>query len=42
MLEEAFAQLEQAFTTAPVLKPPDPSKPFMVEVDASNIGVVSV
>ncbi|KAI4885455.1 hypothetical protein NFI96_014403 [Prochilodus magdalenae] len=40
--ESAFADLKQRFTTAPLLKHPDPSKPFVVEVDASNVGVGAV
>lgn len=37
--EEGFERLKDAFTTAPVLKHPDPSRQFTVEVDASNVGV---
>ncbi|KAI4887888.1 hypothetical protein NFI96_000720 [Prochilodus magdalenae] len=40
--ESAFADLKQRFITAPLLKHPDPSKPFVVEVDASNVGVGAV
>ncbi|KAK3543133.1 hypothetical protein QTP70_011671 [Hemibagrus guttatus] len=34
--------LKQAFTTAPLLGHPDPELPFIVEVDASTIGVGAV
>ncbi len=37
--EEAFQQLKVRFTTAPILTVPDPSRQFVVEVDASNNGV---
>ncbi|XP_069593704.1 uncharacterized protein [Ranitomeya imitator] len=36
--KEAFAALKKCFSTAPVLVQPDPSKPFIVEVDASDVG----
>ncbi|KAK3569917.1 hypothetical protein QTP86_007353 [Hemibagrus guttatus] len=39
---EAFAKLRQSFTTAPILHHPNPEAPFMVEVDASNSGIVAV
>ncbi|KAK3540332.1 hypothetical protein QTP70_029574, partial [Hemibagrus guttatus] len=32
----AFVQLKKCFTTAPILRHPDPSRPFIVEVDASS------
>ncbi len=35
----AFDQLKHQFTTAPILHHPDPNSPFVVEVDASNIGI---
>lgn len=37
--EAALEQLKKAFTTAPILKHPDPSKLFIIEVDASETGV---
>ena len=37
--EEVFEALKRAFTSTPVLKHPDPSKPFSVEVDASETRV---
>ncbi len=39
---EAFQELKQRFTTAPILHHPDPSLPFIVEVDASNIGIGAI
>ena len=35
---EAFCALKDCFTNAPVLAHPDPSLPFIVEVDASEVG----
>ena len=40
--EQAFQALKVAFTTAPILKHPDPEQPFVVEVDASETGVGAV
>lgn len=40
--EFAFNQLYQQFTTAPVLCMPDPTRQFLVEVDASDYGVDAV
>lgn len=40
--EEAFANLNMALFTAPILKHPDPDKPFIVEVDASDTGVGAI
>ncbi|KAK3511379.1 hypothetical protein QTP70_005301 [Hemibagrus guttatus] len=34
----AFQQLKTCFTTAPILRHPDPDRPFVVEVDASSSG----
>ncbi|KAK1797632.1 hypothetical protein P4O66_008002 [Electrophorus voltai] len=41
-MERSFKGLKGAFITAPVLQQPDPEKPVMVEVDASDsvVGVV--
>ncbi len=36
---EAFESLRTAFSTAPILRHPDPHVPFVVEVDASTTGV---
>ncbi|KAL0168962.1 hypothetical protein M9458_037184, partial [Cirrhinus mrigala] len=36
---QAFGDLRQRFSTAPILHHPDPDKPFVVEVDASSTGV---
>jgi len=38
----AFAALKERFTTAPVLLHPDPSRQFVVEVDASDTGIGAV
>ncbi|KAL0177092.1 hypothetical protein M9458_025986, partial [Cirrhinus mrigala] len=38
----AFVSLKEKFTSAPILKHPDPSLPFIVEVDASNCGIGAV
>ncbi|KAL0181849.1 hypothetical protein M9458_021224 [Cirrhinus mrigala] len=38
----AFATLKERFTTAPILKHPDPDLPFIVEVDASDCGIGAV
>ncbi|XP_036408034.1 myosin heavy chain, fast skeletal muscle-like [Megalops cyprinoides] len=37
--QRAFDALKSCFTSAPVLTVPDPSRQFVVEVDASDIGV---
>ncbi|KAK3572131.1 hypothetical protein QTP86_022209 [Hemibagrus guttatus] len=39
---QAFTNLKNSFTTAPILKHPDPNLPFVVEVDASNSGIGAV
>ncbi len=39
---EAFDSLKTAFTTAPILRHPDPHVPFVVEVDASTTGAGAV
>lgn len=38
----AFADLKQRFTTAPILIQPDPSRQFVVETDASEVGVGAI
>ncbi|KAK3561514.1 hypothetical protein QTP86_006170 [Hemibagrus guttatus] len=38
----AFTNLKDSFTTAPILKHPDPNLPFVVEVDASDSGIGAV
>lgn len=38
----AFSKLNELFTSAPILIHPDPKKPFIVEVDASDVGVGAV
>jgi hypothetical protein len=40
--EVAFEALKTAFTTAPVLKLPDPTKPYVVKTDASTSGIGAV
>lgn len=40
--EAAFGDLKKRFTSAPVLIHPDPSRQFVVEVDASDTGVGAV
>ncbi|XP_029111424.1 uncharacterized mitochondrial protein AtMg00860-like isoform X3 [Scleropages formosus] len=40
--QEAFDTLKQRFTSAPILRHPDPDLPFVVEVDASETGVGAV
>ncbi|KAK3516571.1 hypothetical protein QTP70_021980 [Hemibagrus guttatus] len=40
--QAAFQQLKQCFTTAPILRHPDPELPFVVEVDASSSGIGAV
>ncbi|KAK3547986.1 hypothetical protein QTP70_001649 [Hemibagrus guttatus] len=37
--QAAFIQLKDSFTTAPILRHPDPDLPFVVEVDASSSGI---
>jgi hypothetical protein len=39
---KAFVDLKQRFTTAPILIHPDPTRQFVVEVDASDVGVGAV
>ena len=40
--QTAFETLKTSFTTAPILKHPDPELPFIVEVDASDFGIGAV
>ena len=40
--EEAFQGLKRRFTSAPILIQPDPNRQFIVEVDASEVGVGAV
>ena len=39
---KAFHELKERFTNTPVLAHPDPRLPFIVEVDASEVGVGTV
>ena len=41
-VERAFKTLKACFTTAPVLAHPDPSPPFIIDVDASEVGLGAV
>lgn len=41
-IRRAFQRLKEAFTSVPILKLPDPKKPFLVEVDASKVGIEAV
>ncbi|XP_016396320.1 macrophage mannose receptor 1-like [Sinocyclocheilus rhinocerous] len=38
----AFEELKHRFTSAPILSIPDPERPFVVEVDASEVGVGAI
>ena len=40
--ERAFQELKVRFTSAPILTLPDPSLPFLVEVDASDVAVGAI
>ncbi|XP_063775456.1 uncharacterized protein LOC134910995 [Pseudophryne corroboree] len=40
--ESAFQALKQAFVSAPVLRHPNSDLPFVVEVDASEVGVRAI
>ncbi|KAI4880911.1 hypothetical protein NFI96_029797 [Prochilodus magdalenae] len=40
--QEAFEELKRRLTSAPILHLPDPELPFVVEVDASEVGVGAV
>ncbi len=40
--EAAFTKLKGCFVSAPILIAPDPSRQFVVEVDASEVGVGAV
>ncbi|KAK3552679.1 hypothetical protein QTP86_020834 [Hemibagrus guttatus] len=37
--QRAFVRLKASFTTVPILRHPDPKRPFIMEVDASNCGI---
>ncbi|KAK1800327.1 hypothetical protein P4O66_005469 [Electrophorus voltai] len=40
--EDAFIKLKEVFTTTPILRHPDPTVPFIIEADTSDIGVGAV
>ncbi len=39
---QAFEELKTRFTSAPILRHPDPEREFIVEVDATNTGVGAI
>ncbi|KAM4705173.1 MAM and LDL-receptor class A domain-containing protein 1 [Rhinophrynus dorsalis] len=39
---EAFERLKRLFVSAPLLRYPDPTQPFLIEVDASELGAGAV
>ncbi len=39
---QAFQELKERFTSAPILHHPNPSHPFIVEVDASSTGIGAI
>ncbi|KAL7868740.1 hypothetical protein SRHO_G00101240 [Serrasalmus rhombeus] len=40
--EQAFICLKKALTESPILTPPDPNLPFVLDTDASNVGMGAV
>ena len=40
--QQAFEELKTQFTSAPILRHPDPTRQFIVEVDASDTGVGAI
>ncbi len=40
--QDAFDRLKGLFTSAPIIITPDPEKQFIVEVDASDVGVGAI
>ncbi len=38
----AFEELKRRFTSAPILSIPDPERPFVVEVDTSEVGLGAI
>lgn len=40
--EQAFSSLKKALTESPVLTPPDPNLPFVLDTDASDVGMGAV
>lgn len=40
--QTAFSELKRGFISAPILSNPDPSRQFVVEVDASEVGVGAI
>lgn len=39
---QTFQDLKERFTSAPILRHPDPELPFIVEVDASSTGIGAI
>lgn len=37
--EQAFSSLKQALTESPILIPPDPNLPFILDTDASDVDI---
>ncbi len=42
MAQNAFDHLKRLFTSAPILITPDPTRQFIIEVDASDVGVGAI
>uniref|UniRef100_A0A3P9J3I3 Gypsy retrotransposon integrase-like protein 1 n=1 Tax=Oryzias latipes TaxID=8090 RepID=A0A3P9J3I3_ORYLA len=40
--EQAFSSLKKALTNSPILTPPDPKLPFILDTDASDVGMGAV
>ena len=40
--EQAFSSLKKALTESPILTPPDPNLPFVLDTDASDVGMGAV
>ena len=41
-MESAFGRLKEALTTSPVLHSPNPDKPYILQTDASGLGIGAV
>lgn len=40
--QQAFEWLKATFTSEPILKVPDPNRPFVVETDASDVAIEAI